>query len=183
VSYSPGTGCVLGRPHVLGIGPVPAQVMVIGQAPNDASIQAKRPWVGTSGNTLGQWLRRLDLNEAEVYLTNAVKCPAHHKYPGQADQISYNQKKACYQWLKDEIEVVRPKVVVLLGSSATQMFFKDDSMTVSKFRAQFGWSHKVEGTVYFPLRHPSYEARNPDMFKSIVEEWAKLDDLLKLCRA
>lgn len=183
VSCSPNAGCVFGRPNVPGKGSLLALAMFIGQAPNEASIQAQQPWVGSSGNTLRQWLTRLGMKEEEVYLTNAVKCVAWRKYPGYADQIAYNQKKACCQWLKNEIKDVRPKVVIPLGSSALQILFQDASMTISKFRERFGWSHRTDEVVYFPLHHPSYEARNPDVFKRIVEEWAELHDLIKIYRA
>jgi DNA polymerase len=112
-----------GTRTVFGEGSRTAEVMFVGEQPGDMEDQEGRPFVGPAGRILDRAMVHAGIDRAKTYVTNAVK---HfnweetrgkrriHKTPGQA-HIS-----ACRPWLDSELAVVRPRVVVLLGSTAAQ---------------------------------------------------------------
>jgi DNA polymerase len=107
---------------VFGEGPVPADVMLVGEQPGDQEDLQGKPFVGPAGHVLDEALQEAGIDREVVYVTNAVK---HFKWTPRgkrrihakpaADEIG-----ACRPWLDTEIEVVAPKVVACLGATAAQ---------------------------------------------------------------
>ena len=107
---------------VFGEGPPDARIVLVGEQPGDQEDRAGRPFVGPAGRVLDHALREAEIDRDEVYVTNAVKHfswrPAGkvrlHKKPNAAEI------RACSQWWKAELEIVQPRVAVLLGATAAQ---------------------------------------------------------------
>lgn len=107
---------------VVGEGPAPAQMMLVGEQPGDQEDRSGRPFVGPAGRLLDEGLTEAGIDRAAVYVTNAVK---HFKWKPRGkrrihDKPSRSEVLACRPWLDDELELVRPKVLVLLGATAAQ---------------------------------------------------------------
>ncbi|MCU1455711.1 MAG: uracil-DNA glycosylase [Acidimicrobiales bacterium] len=107
---------------VFGEGPVPAQVMLVGEQPGDREDDEGRPFVGPAGRVLDRALADLGLERSELYLTNAVK---HFKFEQRGKRRIHQppgaaEVKACHPWLESELALVRPELVVLLGASAAK---------------------------------------------------------------
>jgi len=115
---------------VFGGGAKNASVMLVGEQPGDKEDLAGQPFVGPAGRILDEALREAGIARSEVYLTNAVKHFSWepdergkrriHKKP------RYSETQACRPWLDAEIRVVRPEVIVCLGSTAAQALLGKD---------------------------------------------------------
>jgi len=112
-------GCTLCRLHqsrtcaVPGEGPIDAHVFLIGEAPGRQEDAAGQPFVGSAGKVLNKALAAARLSREDVFITNVVKCrPPANRAP-TADEI-----EACRPYLRSQIEAVRPRVLVSLGSTA-----------------------------------------------------------------
>ncbi len=107
---------------VFGEGPAPAALMLVGEQPGDQEDRIGRPFVGPAGRLLDEALAAAGLERRAIYVTNAVKHFKHdlrgkrrlHRKPNQGEV------KACRWWLRSELAVVRPKLVVALGATAAR---------------------------------------------------------------
>jgi uracil-DNA glycosylase len=106
---------------VFGEGPAHAGAMLVGEQPGDAEDRAGHPFVGPAGRLLDEALETAGISRHEVYVTNAVK---HFKWEPRGkrrlhSKPNHAEVNACRPWLEAEIGVVRPKVIVCLGATAT----------------------------------------------------------------
>ena len=107
---------------VFGEGPARANVIFVGEQPGDQEDRQGRPFVGPAGRLLDKALAEAHIPRGQVYVTNAVK---HFKWIWRGkrrlhQRPSIGQVMACRPWLKAELEVVKPKIVVCLGATAAQ---------------------------------------------------------------
>jgi DNA polymerase len=112
---------------VPGVGPRSAAIMLVGEQPGDREDLAGEPFVGPAGQLLDELLEDAGLDREELFLTNAVKRFRHHEkvLAGGGvrrihDKPTVRQQRACHDWLEAELEIVDPRVLVLLGSTAVQ---------------------------------------------------------------
>src|SRR2546423_630815 len=147
---------------VFGEGPKNARVMFVGEQPGDQEDIAGKPFVGPSGKMLDGILEKVGIDRSVVYVTNAVK---HFKFEQRGkrrihSKPSARQIAACKPWLKAEVEVVRPDVIVALGATAAQAML-GNSFKVTQHRGEAirdsTWAPCVMATV-----HPSSLLRAPD---------------------
>ncbi|HEX6143946.1 MAG TPA: UdgX family uracil-DNA binding protein [Geminicoccaceae bacterium] len=169
---------------VFGEGPRRARCMLIGEQPGDQEDRQGRPFVGPSGELLDWSLRKSGIDRDEAYVTNVVK---HFKWVprGKArihSKPSSLEIRACRPWLDEEIRLVRPEVVVCLGSTAAQALF-GASFRVTKERGRFLQSSLapyVMATV-----HPSSLLRIEDQadrheaIREFVRELRKIAEVLE----
>lgn len=96
---------------LVGDGPVPCDVMIVGEAPGFREDDIRKPFAGKSGQLLDATLAEVGLSRAEVFITNAVKCR-----PGENRTPKVSEIKACAQYLDQELEHVQPKFVLTVGN-------------------------------------------------------------------
>ncbi len=144
---------------VLGEGPAGAAIAFVGEQPGDQEDLAGRPFVGPAGHLLDRALAEAGLDRAGVYVTNAVK---HFKF-AQRGKKRIHQKPTMGEvqhyrwWLKKELELVRPRLVVALGGTAAlALTGRAVSVTHERGQADFG------GRRGYITVHPSYLLRLPD---------------------
>jgi uracil-DNA glycosylase len=149
---------------VFGEGSVTAAMTLVGEQPGDQEDKQGRPFVGPAGRVLDRALDEAGISRADIYLTNAVK---HFKWTERGKRRLHQRPngteiKACAFWLKAELEVVRPRLVVLLGAVAGEAVF-GSRYRVGEHKgkveeADFGqWQGLVVGTI-----HPSAVLRGDD---------------------
>jgi uracil-DNA glycosylase family protein len=146
---------------VFGEGPKRAAIMLVGEQPGDYEDVAGKPFVGPAGKILDRALAEAGINRDEVYVTNAVK---HFKWEPRGKRRIHQKPNsremaACRPWMEAEMRLVKPKLVVCLGSTAGQAFF-GPSFRVTRERGKLLSSKlapKVVATV-----HPSSLLRQPD---------------------
>jgi DNA polymerase len=137
---------------VFGSGNPQADLVVIGEGPGaDEDLQGK-PFVGRAGQLLTRMLESVQISRDEVYITNAVKCrPPGNRNP-EGDELA-----ACAPFLAAQLGIIQPKVVLALGSVATQALLKTKE-AIGKLR---GRVHPYGSIVLIPTFHPAFLLRNP----------------------
>ena len=146
---------------VFGEGPKRAPLMLVGEQPGDYEDVAGKPFVGPAGKILDRALAEAGINRDEVYVTNAVK---HFKWEPRGKRRIHQKPNsreiaACRPWMEAEMRLVKPRLVICLGSTAGQAFF-GPSFRVTRERGKVLSSKlapKVVATV-----HPSSLLRQPD---------------------
>lgn len=137
---------------VFGEGSLTSPVMFIGEGPGAAEDEQGRPFVGRAGQVLDSLLIEAGFRREDVYITNIVKCrPPGNRTP------TYDEMMFCLPALTAQIEVLHPRVLVLLGAAATQALL-DRRAKITKVRGQ--WFEK-DGLLLMPTLHPAYLLRSP----------------------
>jgi len=122
---------------VFGEGAEHARLMLVGEQPGDQEDLQGKPFVGPAGKLLERGLEEAGIDRRRVYVTNAVK---HFRWTRRGkrrlhDKPNAGQVRACRPWLEAEIEVVRPRLIVLLGATAAQSVM-GPAFRVSKQRGE-----------------------------------------------
>ena len=148
--------CELGKTKtnlVFSDGSCNAKIFLIGEAPGANEDVSGMPFVGRAGKLLNQFLEQAGIDrKTDLYIANILKCrPPQNRTPIPCE------KNACFHFLKQQIEIVNPKVIILCGSCAMSMFLKD-KLPISKVRGQ--WFDYDNGIKMMPIFHPSYLLRN-----------------------
>jgi uracil-DNA glycosylase family 4 len=138
---------------VFGVGNPKAELMFVGEAPGADEDARGEPFVGRAGQLLTDIIQRgMGMARAEVYICNVIKCrPPDNRNP-EPDEVA-----SCEPFLNRQIEIVRPRVIVGLGTFAVQALLKVKT-PISKLR---GVWHEVRGIRMMPTFHPAYLLRNP----------------------
>ena len=160
------------RSHVVfGEGNPKANIMFIGEAPGATEDSSGKPFVGRSGELLTKMIENVLLIPREsVYITNIVKCR-----PGNNAEPKPTEVHACQPYLLKQIELIKPKIIVALGTTAYHYLSGDESK-ISKIR---GTIHQENGYKLIPTYHPSYLLRNPSAKKEVFEDLKKVKVLLE----
>ena len=156
---------------VVGKGNESAQVVIIGEGPGEQEDITGLPFVGRAGKMLDTALSSVDIDPLEdCYITNIVKCrPPNNRKPSAVES------EACMPWLNEQINLLKPKIIILAGSTAVQSFLGINE-PISKIRGQ--WIEK-DNIKYMPIFHPSYLLRNPSKNKG-KPKWLTWQDLKKV---
>lgn len=150
---------------VFGEGNPYAKILFLGEAPGEEEDIEGRPFVGRAGKLLTQIIEAMGLRREDVYITNALKCrPPHNRSP-YPEEI-----KACFDYLKRQIDIIRPWVICALGRFANLALSKED-LSLSRLH---GKEYIYEGIKVIPTFHPAYLLRNPQEKKSSWQDFKKV---------
>lgn len=160
---------------VFGAGDPNARLMFVGEGPGYHEDQQGLPFVGKSGKLLTKMIHAMGLGRDEVYITNIVKCrPPDNRDPAP------QEVKECSPFLKKQIAVVEPEVIVTLGRPAANTLLGTEDEALGRLRAKW---HTHRGISVMPTYHPSYLLRSePDTTfkKRAWEDLKKVMDKLGL---
>jgi len=158
--------CEARRTIVFGSGNPQADLVVIGEGPGADEDAQGKPFVGRAGQLLTKMLEAVKLTRDEVYIMNAVMCrPPGNRNP-EGDELA-----ACAPFLAAQLGAIQPKVILALGSVATQALLKTKD-PIGKLR---GRVHAYGSAVLVPTFHPAYLLRNPGQeYKRMAYEDLKL---------
>ena len=168
------TKCSLstGRTNVVfGRGNPRAKILIIGEGPGQQEDEQGLAFVGRAGKMLNKSFLSvgIDTNE-DCYISNIVKCrPPNNRKPKSIEI------EKCMPWLDSQIELIKPKVIVLAGSTAVQSYL-NINQPISKIRGK--WITR-ESIKYMPIFHPSYLLRNSSNEKG-KPKWLTIQDLKKV---
>ena len=157
---------------VPGQGDIHARLMFIGEGPGQQEDLSGRPFVGAAGQLLDKMLAAIGLKREQVYICNIVKCrPPQNRVPEP------DERAACMDYLRQQVALVRPKVIVCLGSTPTRALLGDD-MRITRDRGV--WQLK-KGVWFMPTYHPAALLRNPtnkpDSFEDMLALQAKIREV------
>ena len=155
---------------VFGVGNINAELMFVGEAPGADEDAQGEPFVGAAGQLLTKIITATGLSRADVYIANILKCR-----PDTPGQTSGNRKPTpaematCIPYLHEQIDLIRPKVIVALGGTAVEGLLGKTG--IMKLRGQW---HTYRETPLMPTYHPSYLLRN----QSLTEKRRVWEDML-----
>ncbi len=156
------------RHPVPGEGPSNAKIMFIGEAPGYHEDRQGRPFVGASGHLLEELLNDVGIQRHDVFITNVVKC----RPPGNRDPEP-EEIEACKPFLEQQIEIIRPKLIVTLGRFSMQRYFPKAS--ISRIHGQ---PKRANGRIYYPMFHPAAALHQPRWRAALEEDVRRIPDLL-----
>jgi len=178
-------GCHLWRgatQTVFGEGRKASRLMLVGEQPGDREDRMGRPFVGPASRELDRGLEAAGIDRADAYLTNVVK---HFKFEERGRRRIHQTPKrfevdACKPWLEEELRVVRPEALVVLGATAAKALF-GSSFRVTQHRGELLDSELAP--IVCATIHPSSILRKPDEPSRAEEREAFAEDLRVVARA
>jgi DNA polymerase len=161
----------LGRSQVVfGVGSPTADLMFVGEAPGADEDRLGEPFVGRAGQLLTKIIEAIGLARGDVYIANVIKCrPPGNRNP-EPDEVA-----TCQPFLFQQIDTIRPKVIVALGTFAAHALLGTDT-PISRLR---GRVHEYRnGSKLIPTFHPAFLLRSPDRKRDVWEDMKKVRAIL-----
>ena len=154
---------------VFGVGDPEARLMFVGEAPGADEDEKGEPFVGLAGKLLTKMLTAMELTREQIYIANVLKCR-----PDMPGSTSGNRKPtrtemdACLPYLRAQVAIIAPVVIVALGATAVEGLFGPQKTTISRLR---GTWMELDGVPVRPTFHPSYLLHNQNLaLKRLVWE-------------
>jgi len=154
------------------VGDPEAKLMFVGEAPGADEDEQGEPFVGRAGQLLTKMIAAMELTRAQVYIADVLKCR-----PDMPADTSGNRKptrdemEACLPYLRAQVAVIGPQVIVALGATAVEGLFGPQKTPISRLR---GTWLELDGVPVRPTFHPSYLLRN----QNLTEKRKVWEDLL-----
>lgn len=156
---------------VFGVGNPQASLMFVGEGPGADEDLKGEPFVGRAGQLLTKMIEAMGLQRQDVYIANVVKCrPPGNRNPEPVEIDT------CLPYLKNQIEIIQPKIIVALGKFAAQTLLQTE-IPITKLRGEF---HDYGGAKMMPTYHPAFLLRNPTMKRAVWEDLKKVMSVLGL---
>ena len=154
---------------VPGIGNKNADLVFIGEAPGRNEDLKGEPFVGSAGKKLDEALKNSGLSRNDVYITNIVKCrPPKNRIPNNEEKIM------CSDYLKNEISIINPKIICLMGNTAYYSILQGKEISKNHGRLIYKNDH-----VYFVTFHPAAIIYNQKLGQIFNDDIKKLVNILK----
>lgn len=163
-NYVPGEGCLN------------ADIMFIGEAPGETEDNFGKPFIGNAGQLLDKLIGRMGYTREQVFITNIIKC----RPPNNRDPLT-EEVEACKSFILQQIEIVKPKVIVCLGRVAL------NNLLGQQFHIthERGTWHEFMGIPVMPTYHPAYILRQKTqdaISKAKWETWRDMEAVLALLK-
>ena len=157
---------------VFGVGNRTAEIMFVGEGPGEQEDQLGEPFVGAAGKLLDDMLSIIDLDRSNCYIANIVKCrPPRNRDPQEEEQ------SACIGYLRAQIELVQPQIIVCLGRvAARQLLYPDYKIT----QDHGNWVTK-NGIWTTAMYHPSALLRDPSKRPEAFDDLMRIRKKIKEC--
>ena len=157
---------------VFGVGPVPSDIVFVGEGPGQQEDLSGEPFVGAAGKLLDDMLSIIDLSRQTCYICNIVKCrPPQNRDPMEDEQ------DACIGYLQEQLSLLQPKIVVCLGRIAAMRLIRPD-FRITRDHGQ--WTEQG-GIWYSAIYHPSARLRDvskrPETFADLLSLRGKAQEL------
>ena len=147
--------CALGATRtkcVFGTGSRTADILFVGEAPGEQEDLSGIPFVGRAGQLLNKFLEAVDISRDDVYIANILKCrPPQNRDPLPAEE------DACIGYLREQVRLLRPKIIVCLGRISAARLIKPDFRITKEHGEWFSKGDFLMTAVY----HPAYLLRDP----------------------
>ena len=166
------TKCELSKTRnnsVPGKGNFKSDVIFVGEAPGKNEDMKGEPFIGIAGKKLSIALENAGITRDDVYITNIVKCrPPKNRVP------TTNERDTCQNYLKKEIEIIKPKIICILGNTAFNSLL--DGKEIIKFRGKIV---RKNNQLYFLTIHPAATIYNQKLINVLKRDMKKLFRLVK----
>jgi uracil-DNA glycosylase family 4 len=146
---------------VFGVGNPEAELVFVGEAPGADEDMQGEPFVGRAGKLLTKMIEAMGYTREQVYICNVVKCRPPENRDPEPDEV-----EACEPFLKAQLAIIKPKVIVALGRYACQCLIRTTE-PMGKIRGK--WT-SYEGISLMPTFHPAYLLRSPSKKREVWED-------------
>lgn len=158
------------RNAIPGEGPANTKIMFIGEAGGMEEDLQGRPFVGDAGKFLNKLLKIAGLKREEVFIGNIIKCrPPFNRIPNK------KEIETCIPYLLKQIEIIKPKLIVLLGNTALKTLL-DKKLTVSKAHGKIFEKNTQK---YFVMHHPAAVLYNPKLKEVMMRDAERLKNIIR----
>lgn len=161
---------------VFGEGPEDAKVVLVGLGPGYHENSEGRPFVGPAGKLLNELLELAGWKRKDVYITNIMKSylPENKATDEQID--------TCTPYLDKQIDILKPKIIILLGNVATKYIFKKFGLPIEPMYHLHGKIFSVSNLLMqaniVPMYHPAAALRNPSLRNTIENDWKQIPNII-----
>lgn len=146
-----------------------SEIVFIGEGPGRFEDKYGKPFVGPAGKLLSEMLESIGLKREDVFITNINRCrPPSNRDPSPLEVAEHSE------FLKRELELIQPKLIIPLGRYAMNQFLPDEKISNCHGKAK-----RKNGIVYFPLYHPAAALHNPSLVNILKEDFRKIPFVLK----
>ena len=162
------TACELARTRtncVFGTGSRTAKLLFVGEAPGEQEDLSGTPFVGRAGQLLNKFLEAVDIPREDVYIANILKC----RPPKNRDPLP-EEEDACIEFLRRQVKLLRPKVIVCLGRISAMRLIKPDFRITKEHGQWFEKGNFLITAVY----HPAALLRDPRKKEEMLEDMKKI---------
>lgn len=161
--------CKTRTKSVPGKGNFQSDVMFVGEAPGRNEDRQGEPFVGVAGKRLNDALENIGVSRDSVYITNVVKCrPPNNRVP------SVEERNKCKEYLQNEISIIKPKIICILGNTAFNSILSGSEIT--KFR---GKTVRKNNQIYYLTVHPAATIYNQELVNVLKSDISKLFEIIK----
>lgn len=150
---------------VFGVGYENADLMFVGEAPGEQEDKTGTPFVGRAGQLLDKFLFAVDIKREDVYIANILKC----RPPKNRDPLP-DEEEACIGYLRQQVNLIKPKVIVCLGRIAAMKLIKPDFKITQEHGQWFKKGNYLMTAVY----HPAALLRDPRKKEDMLEDMKKI---------
>jgi DNA polymerase len=166
------TRCVLSETRtnaVPGDGSATASVLFIGEGPGQNEDEQGLPFIGRAGKLLDALMAEVPLLREDVFITNVVKC----RPPGNRDPLP-DEVAACLPYLKAQIELIDPRVIVTLGRHSMLRFYPE-----GKISNDHGRIIRIGSRILLPVYHPAAALRNPKLKETLQQDMLRIPEAVR----
>ncbi|MBW6440953.1 uracil-DNA glycosylase [Patescibacteria group bacterium] len=153
---------------VCGFGNEKSEILFIGEAPGRNEDEAGLPFVGSAGKILDEMLQSINFKREDIYITNVVKCRPPKNRDPKPDEVD-----SCREWLDFQVEIIKPKLIVLLGRHSMERFLPNRKISIDH-----GQPKRLEGMVYYPVYHPAATVYRKQVLEDLKKDFLKIPDIL-----
>ena len=154
---------------VPGKGNFQSDVIFVGEAPGRNEDKHGEPFVGAAGKKLSAALEKAGISREDVYITNVVKCrPPNNRVPNT------KERDTCQEYLKEEISIIKPKIICILGNTAFNSILGGSEIT--KFRGKLV---RKDDQLYFLTIHPAATIYNQELISTLRKDIVRLFGLIR----
>lgn len=164
--------CALGQTRtncVFGVGDPEADLMFVGEAPGEQEDLSGIPFVGRAGQLLDKFLYAVEIDRKDVYIANILKC----RPPKNRDPLP-EEEEACIGYLREQVRLIRPKIIVCLGRISAMKLIKPDFKITKEHGQWFEKGNFLMTAVY----HPAALLRDPRKKEDMLEDMKRIKEKL-----
>ncbi|MBE6547359.1 MAG: uracil-DNA glycosylase [Ruminococcaceae bacterium] len=155
---------------VFGVGNKNADILFVGEAPGQQEDLSGTPFVGRAGQLLDKFLYAIDIKREDVYIANILKCR-----PPQNRDPRPDEEEACIDYLREQVRLINPKVIVCLGRISAMKLIKPDFKITQEHGMWFKKGNYLMTAVY----HPAALLRDPRKKEDMLRDMQKIKEKIQ----
>lgn len=159
---------------VYGNGNPDSNIVFIGEAPGKNEDKEGIPFIGSAGKFLAEMLSAIDLKREDIYITNIVK----YRPPNNRDPL-LEEKASCKDWLLEELNFIKPKLIIFLGRHAMNTFFPNEKISDIHGKILIKKFKDLPTKYFLVLYHPASALYNGGMREVLMSDFKKIPKVLK----